>query len=103
MQRAENPAGSIAVAVCIDGREPYRMFEVVTLTEAKAELRGPLMLELGEQLSLRLTRDGRTIDVDGRITGVTRPADHSDPVTTVELTDAAGALLAPLLARPIAP
>jgi hypothetical protein len=85
----------VAVAVRVDGRTPYAMFELVELTATSMKLRGPLMLELGEHLELQLTRAGRTVDVEGRISAVARGDDHGEPVTTVQLLDAAA--VAPLL------
>ena len=85
----------VTVAVQLDGRS-YGMFELVELTVAKARVRGPLMLELGEQLAMRFTREGKTVEVDGRITEVARGAGHDDPITTVTLAD--GGAVAPLLA-----
>lgn len=89
------PTSQVEVAVRLDGRDPYAMFDVVGLTTTEARLRGPLMLEVGEQVTLRLTRAARTVDVQGRISAVTRGEDHADPVTTVELID--GAAIEPLL------
>lgn len=87
----------VAVAVRVDGRAPYAMFELVALTTTDAKLRGPLLLELGEQINLRLTRDAKSVDVEARITGVARGDGQADPVTTVEFLDGAGLLVAPLL------
>ncbi len=87
----------VTVAVRVDGRAPYAMFELVALTTTDARLRGPLLLELGEQVTLRLTRDTRTVDVEARIAAVARGDGQADPVTTVELLDGAGPLVAPLL------
>lgn len=91
------PSSTVAVAVRVDGRKPYAMFELVTLTTVEARLRGPLLLELGEQLTLGLSRHGRTVEVEGKITAVTRGDDHADPETTVELAEGAAALITPLL------
>jgi hypothetical protein len=96
MARVDGDLAQVKVAVRLDGREPYAMFELVALTDGGATLRGPLMLELGEQLALRLTRGDRSVDVEGRITAVDRGDGHADPVTTIELTDRAA--LDPLLA-----
>ncbi|HVV84290.1 MAG TPA: hypothetical protein VHE35_14555 [Kofleriaceae bacterium] len=86
----------VAVAVRVAGRAPYAMFDLVRLTSSAALLRGPLMLELGEQLTLLLEKGDRKVEVEGRITAVERGDGHEDPVTTVELGDATA--IAPLLA-----
>ena len=92
--RSDLPA-KLAVSVRLDGRSPYAMFELVELTAAVARLRGPLMLELGEEVALRFTRAGRTVDTEGRVAAIARDDAHGDPVTTVDLAD--GAALAPIL------
>lgn len=98
MASPDDKPPSIQVAVCVDGRDPYKLFEVVELTASKARLRGPLMLERGEQLSLKFTRAGRSAVAEGKIVEVARGDGHTDPVTTVEIAD--DAALAPLGLRP---
>lgn len=97
---SEVTVGRIAVAIRLEGRDPYAMFELVELTAASARLRGPLMLELGELINLRLIRDGKIVDVEGRISAVARGDGHGDPVSTVELGEGAADAIAPFLPRP---
>jgi hypothetical protein len=85
--RADGSA-SIAASVLVEGRAPYAMFEVIELTATAARLRGPLMLEVGEHLGLRLKRGDRVADVEGRIASIARDGGHGDPITVVELLDA---------------
>jgi len=94
---AQAPSHPVAVTVRLDHRTPYAMFEVVALTTRDARLRGPLVLELGEKVALRFSRDGRNVDVDGTVASVER-ADGA-AVTVVDLDAATGAQLAPLLPR----
>lgn len=91
--RADSPARA-TVSVLVDGREPYAMFELLDLTATTARLRGPLMLEVGEHVGLRLKRGERAVDLEGRIASIAR--DDGDPITTVDLLD--GAAVSPLLA-----
>ena len=94
--RAEGRA-QVAVSVRVDGRTPYGMFEVVELTASTARLRSPLLLELGEQVALRLTRGERVVDVSGRVAAIDRAvAEGDEPITVDALAD--GAPIAPLLA-----
>ncbi len=87
-----------AVAIRLDHRPPYAMFELVEVSAPHLRLRGPLLLELGEQVALRLTRDGRHVDVDGQVSAIDRGPGHADPVTTITL-DAAASAAAQALAR----
>lgn len=95
----EVTASRIAVAIRLEGRDPYAMFELVDLTSTGARLRGPLMLELGELINLRLIRDGKIVDVEGRISAVARGDGHADPVTTIELAAGTADAVAPFLPR----
>ena len=100
MARPEGSAvtpSPVSVAVRVDGRAPYAMFEVVALSTTEAKLRGPLLLELGEQINLRLTRETRSVDVDARITAVVRGDGQAEPITSLEFLDGGGARVAPLL------
>ncbi len=94
---AQPPSHPVAVTVRLEGRSPYAMFELVALTTRDARLRGPLLLELGEKLALRFSRDGRTVDVDGTVATIER--DGGTAVTVVDLDEATGAQLAPLLPK----
>lgn len=53
-----------------DGR--YEMFDVASVDAAGARLIGPLLLEIGEEVTLRLSRDDAEIDVKARVTAVER-------------------------------
>jgi hypothetical protein len=89
----------VAVAIRLDHRPPYAMFELVEVSVPHLRLRGPLMLELGEHVALRLTRDGRHLDVDGQVSAIDRGPGHAEPVTTITLDDAAGSAVQSMAAR----
>ena len=61
MARLEpTPAPDVtSVAVLVADRSPYAMFDAIEVTADHARLRGPLLLELGEQVRLRVTRNGK--------------------------------------------
>jgi hypothetical protein len=90
-------AAPITIAVVGAERGPYAMFDVVAVTDTGATLRGPLLLELGERLTLRVTRGDRSIDVDARVGGVKRGDAHAEPITDVVFDDGAAAKLRPIV------
>lgn len=90
-------APPITIAVVGAERGPYAMFDVVTVTAAGATLRGPLLLELGERLTLRVSRAGQSIDVDAKVGGVKRGDAHTESTTDVIFDDGAAAKLRPVL------
>jgi hypothetical protein len=62
-----------------DGR--YEMFDVASVDAAGARLVGPLLLEIGEEITLRLSRGDAEVDVKARVTAVERGG--RDPVSVV--------------------
>jgi hypothetical protein len=67
----------------------YEMFDVASLDARGARLIGPLLLEIGEEITLRITRDGNDVEVRARVTAVERS--DGDTATVI-------AFLAPLSA-----
>ncbi|MCB9559583.1 MAG: hypothetical protein H6709_19810 [Kofleriaceae bacterium] len=65
---------ALAVAVLGLGQDAaaYEMFDVVSLDVAGARLAGPLLLEIGEELTLRLSRGATSVQLRARITGHSR-------------------------------
>ena len=63
----------------------YEMFDVESVDLGGARLVGPLLLEVGEEVCLRLSRDERAIEVTARVTGVER-GDH-DAISVVLFVD----------------
>jgi hypothetical protein len=90
-------ADAVTVAVIVPGRDPYAMFDAVEVTPTGGALRGPLLLELGERLRLRVARGERTVDVDARVVAVRRGDGRGEPVTEVAFDDASAATLRPLI------
>jgi hypothetical protein len=100
MARPElTPAAAAAITISVVGSEqgPYAMFDVVTVTTSGATLRGPLLLELGERLTLRVSRGDKSVDVAARIGGMKRGDGHSEPTTDVVFEDGNASQLSPIV------
>jgi hypothetical protein len=74
---------AIAAAVVVDGRDPYAMYDVREVTASSARLRGPLLLEIGETFTLRISRGDVAVDVPTRVTEVVRREGHGEPELVV--------------------
>jgi hypothetical protein len=61
------PAG-VALAVVGSGGA-YDMFDVVAVDGDGARVRGPVLLEISEEVPLRVTRNGASVDVRARVAG----------------------------------
>jgi hypothetical protein len=81
--RAAAPAG-VSVAV-IAGDASYAMFDVVSLDGAAVKVRGAVLLEITEEIPLRVSRNGASVDVRARVMGHERGADGA--VTELVLVD----------------
>ncbi|MBE7450647.1 MAG: hypothetical protein HS111_17625 [Kofleriaceae bacterium] len=99
MALADPTPAAITVAVVGAERGVWtRVFDVVRVTASAATLRAPLLLEVGERLTLRVSRGERSVDVGAR--PVQRRAqgdDHAGPTTDVAFDDGAAARLSPLV------
>lgn len=99
MARPEPMAAADAITIAVVGSEsgPYAMFDVVAVTTSGATLRGPLLLEVGERLTLRVSRGDKSIDVPARVGGVKRGDGHAEPTTDVIFDDGNGSRLSPIV------
>jgi hypothetical protein len=99
MARPEPSAAAAAITITVVGSDhgPYAMFDVVAVTTSGATLRGPLLLELGERLTLRVSRSGNSVDVPGRVGGVKKGDGHSEPTTDIVFDDGHGPRLSPIV------
>ena len=78
------PQGMSAQTVLVvEGGAAYDVFEVVELTEDVAQVRATYLFEIGEELTLRVARDGTTVEVAARVRAHAGPADA--PITELEL------------------
>jgi len=82
------PAG-VALAV-VAGATAYDMFEVVALDNGGARVRAPVLLEISEEVPLRVTRDGASIEVRARVAGHERS--DNGAVTQLVFIDGASEL-----------
>ncbi len=69
---ATSPAG-IGVAV-IAGDGAYDMFDVLSVDGEGARVRGPVLLEISEEVPVRITRNGASVDLRARVAGHQRGA-----------------------------
>lgn len=88
---------AVAAAVVVNGRDPYAMYDVLALTSERARLRGPLLLEVGEAFTLRLSRGATTVEVPTKVAEVVRNGAHAEPELIVTFAPAYAARLAPLV------
>jgi hypothetical protein len=84
---SEKPARAIAaVSVAVVGAGgAYDMFDVVAVDGAGVKVRGPVLLEVSEEVPLRVSRDGASVDVRARVTAHVRGEDGA--VTELVLVD----------------
>jgi hypothetical protein len=66
----------------------YDVFEVVSFDERQLMVRGPLLFEVGEQLRLKLERDGTVQEVAARVEA--HAIDGADVVTRIAVVAAPG-------------
>jgi hypothetical protein len=62
----------VLVAAHADGGTPYAMFDVESVDLEGARLKGPLLLEVGEEITLRLARGADEVEVRACVTSVER-------------------------------
>jgi hypothetical protein len=81
--RAASAAG-VSVAV-IGGASSYAMFDVVSLEGLTVKVRGPVLLEVTEEVPMRFSRNGASVDVRARVLGHDRSG--GGVVTELALVD----------------
>jgi hypothetical protein len=89
MSAAPDPASAASsggACVLVGDGSSYEMFDVVECTESGARLVGPMLLEVGEEIRLRLTRGGAPVEVKARVAKVER-GEH-DAATVVTFVEA---------------
>ncbi len=80
---SEKPArATAAVSVAVVGASgAYDMFDVIAVDPSGVQVRGPVLLEVREEVPLRVSRDGASVDVRARVT----KHEKSDGGTVTEL------------------
>jgi hypothetical protein len=61
-------AGGLRVSV-VSGDGAYDMFDVVSVDRGGVKVRGPILLEISEEVPLRLTRNGAVVELRARVAG----------------------------------
>jgi len=69
----------------VDDDKPCDVFEVVELTDGLVRARSPYLFEIGEEMKVRIERDGTVLDATARVRGHVGNGD--DKVTELELAD----------------
>ena len=76
----------LRAAVVVPGAPtPYEIFDVASVDGPIARLRGPLLLEVGEEVTVRVSRGDRSVELRGRVTSFER-AGH-EAVSVVRFSD----------------
>jgi hypothetical protein len=84
----------IRAAVVVTGRPPYAMYVATEITVERGRLRGPLLLEIGETFTVRMTRAAAEVEVRARVVEVVR-TNHGDSAMVVAWSDVDAAKLSP--------
>ncbi len=69
----------------LDGGTSYDLFEVVSLDDKLARVRTPFLFEIGEELAIRIERDGRVFSATATVRAHVGPADAK--VTELALSE----------------
>jgi len=69
----------------VDDGKPCDVFEVLELTDGLVRARSGYLFEIGEELKVRIERDGTVVDATARVRGHVGTSD--DKVTELELAE----------------
>ena len=84
MSAVDQAVSRIALAVLDDDR-PYDLFDVLEIVGEVARVRSPFLFEIGEELAVRIERDGQVYEAHARVRAHVGPADMR--ITELELSD----------------
>jgi hypothetical protein len=76
---------NVSSVLLLDADKAHDVFEVVELSESLARVRTAYLYEIGEELAVRITRDGATIDKLARVRA--HAGSGSQRITELELED----------------
>ena len=79
----QRETAALRVALVSGQRLPYEMFDVDTFGADTVRVRGPLLLEIGEEVSLRIERGSESAVVRARVSGHDTAGD--EVVTTLSI------------------
>jgi len=69
----------------LDDDRPYDLFDVIEITGDVARVRSPFLFEIGEELAVRIERDGQVFEAQARVRAHVGPAEMR--ITELELSD----------------
>lgn len=69
----------------VDGEAGCDVFEVVDISDRVIRVRSPFLFEIGEELTVRIERDGRISEATVRVRAHTGPDDAR--ITELEVSD----------------
>ena len=81
-------AVATARVLLVDAGQAVDVFELVELTEGLVRVRTAFLFELGEELQLRIERDGSAVDVPAQVRA--HVGTDADRVTELELGERSG-------------
>ena len=73
----------VSRVLLLDEDKPVDVFDLVELADGILCVRTPYLFEVGEQLSVRIEREGATADMQARVRAHVGPADNK--LTELEL------------------
>jgi len=76
----------VSRVLLLDAGKTVDVFELVELTPDVVRVRSPYLFEVGEELALRIDRDGTVTDARARVRA--HVGDTADKVTELELAEA---------------
>jgi hypothetical protein len=72
------------MAVLDDGK-PYDLLDVLEIVDEIARVRSPFLFEIGEELAVRIERDGEVFEAQARVRSHVGPAEMR--ITELELSE----------------
>ena len=77
----------MAAVQIVEGGQAHDVFDVVELTDTLARVRTAFLFDLGEDMTLRIERDGQTVDIPARVRA--HVGTGPDKITELELGEQA--------------
>jgi hypothetical protein len=71
--------------IILDDGQAYDLFDVLEIVGEVARVRTPFLFEIGEELTVRIERDGQVVDARARVRGHVGPAEMR--ITELELSN----------------
>jgi len=71
--------------IVLDDGKPYDLFDVLEIVDNIARVRSPFLFEIGEELSVRIERDGHVHEAQATVRAHVGPAEMR--ITELELSE----------------